>query len=131
MGSAKRQSVAAVLGISVIIGWCSLGVASDRGVNPHLTRPPDIPTERLDRPPPEQDRPILRQSEAVALAKAAVKKELGRPFDEYELKAAVFDPAANSWSVTFYPKEPRVPSEGCVVVFVRADTRGTEVRRCS
>ena len=131
MGWAKRQSVAAVLGVSAMVWWVSLGVAGERGVDPHLSRPPDIPTERLDRPRPEQDRPLLRQSEAVALSRAAAKQELGRSFDEYELTAAVFDPTGNSWSVTFRPKQPRVPSEGCVVVFVRADTRSTDIRRCS
>lgn len=131
MGWEMRQSVAAALGVSAMVWWVSLGVAGERGVDPHLSRPPDISTERLDRPRPEQDRPMLRQSEAVALAKTAVKKELGRLFDEYELKAAVFDPTVNLWSITFYPKGPRVSSEGCVVAFVRADTGGTEVRRCS
>lgn len=127
----KKQGAAAVLGISVAV-WCgSLGVAGERGVPPHLSRPPDISTERLDRPRPEQDRPLLRQSEAVALAKAAAKQELGHSFDEFELTAAVFDPTENSWSVTFRPKQPRVLSEGCVVVFVRADTRATDIRRCS
>lgn len=127
----KKQGAAAVLGISVAVCCGSIGVAGERGMPPHLSRPPDIPTERLDRPRPEQDRPMLRQSEAVALAKAAAKQELGRSFDEFELTAAVFDPTGNSWSVTFRPKQPRVPSEGCVVVFVRADTRATDIRRCS
>jgi uncharacterized UPF0160 family protein len=74
---------------------------------------------------------MIRQSEAVALAKAAGIMDMGGLFDEYELKAAVFDPAKNSWSITFSPKHSRVPSEGCVVVFVRDDTRATDVRRCS
>lgn len=121
----------AVVGISMAL-WCSsIGVAGEGGVSPHLSRPPDIPTERLDRPRPEQDRPMLRQSEAVALAKAAAKQELGSSFDEYEVKAAVFDSTGNYWSITFSPKQVRVPSAGCVVVFVRAETRATDVRRCS
>lgn len=131
MRLSTQQGAAAVLGISVVV-WCgSLGVAGERGVPPHLSRPPDISTERLDHPRPEQDRSMLRQSEAVALANAAAKRELGRSFDEYELTAAVFDPTGNSWSVTFRPKQPRVPSEGCVVVFVHADTSATDIRRCS
>jgi hypothetical protein len=127
----KTLGTVAVLGISVAL-WCrSIGVAGEGGVSPHLSRPPDIPTERLERPRPEQDRPMLRQSEAVSLAKVAAQQSLGRSFDTYELKAAVFDPTAESWSVTFSPKEPRGSSEGCVVVFVRAETRATDVRRCS
>ncbi len=127
----NKRGTVAVLGISVVV-WCgSLGVASEREESPHLLRPPDMSTERLERPRPEQDRPMLRQSEAVALAKAAAKQELGRLFDEYELKAAVFDPTANSWSITFSPQPSRVFPEGCVVVLVRADTRATDVRRCS
>ena len=131
MGSRNRQCVMAVLSVSMVVWRCSLGVAGERGVDPHLSRPPDIPTERLDRPRPEQDRSGLRQSEAVALAKVAVKQELGRLFDEYEVTAAVFDPTVNVWSVTFTPPRARVPSEGCVVVLVRADTRATDVHRCS
>jgi hypothetical protein len=125
-----RQKASGVLSVSVVACWFALGVAGGQGVAPHLSRPPDIPIERLDRPRPEQDRAMLRQSEAVALAKAAAKQELGHSFDEYEVKAAVFDSAGNSWSVTFSPKQVRVPSAGCVVVFVHADTRATDVRRC-
>jgi hypothetical protein len=131
MGSRLRLCAVAVLGASVVLWWGSLAVPGERGVDPHLSRPSDIPTERLDRPRPEQDRSGVRQSEAVALAKAAVRKELGRLLDEYELKAAVFDPTRNAWSVTFTSQQARVPPESCVVVFVHADTRATDVHRCS
>lgn len=131
MGAFKRKPVAAVLGVSVILWLCSLSVAGDRDMDLHLSRPPDIPTERLDRPRSEQDRSTLRQSEAVALASAAAKKKLGRSFDEYRLKAAVFNPSENSWTVTFNPIHLHIPSEACVVVVVRADTRATDVLLCS
>lgn len=131
MGLPSKLNLVGVLSIGVVVCWGALSEAGEQGVAPHLSRPPDIPIERLDRPRPEQDRPMLRQSEAVALAKATATQELGSLFDEYELKAAVFDSSGNYWSITFSPKQVRVPSAGCVVVFVHADTRGTEVRRCS
>ncbi len=127
----RKQKAAAMLSVSVVTCWFSLGVAGEQGVAPHLSRPLDITTERLDRPRPEQDRPMLRQTEAVGLAKAAVTNEQGRSSDDYEVKAAVFDPTGNFWSITLSPKEPRVSPGGCIVVFVRADTRATDIRRCS
>lgn len=131
MGLHNNRCVAVVLGLSVAVGCRSLSVASERGVPPHLSLPSDISTERLERPRPEQDRPMLQQLEAIALAKVAAKQELGGSFDEYELKAAVFDPMAHSWAITFSPPKSRVTPEGCVVVFVQADTRATDIRRCS
>jgi hypothetical protein len=102
-----------------------------------IARPLDVPSERLERPRPEQDRfyrsqptASLRQTDVIALAKSAAKKELGKSFDDYELKAVVFDPTAKIWSVTFDPKPPRRSSEACVIVLVRDDTKDTDVRRC-
>lgn len=115
----------------------SLSMAGKRDMLPQLSRPPDIPTERLERPRPEQDRSVsgqpkagLRQADVIALAKAAAKKELGKSFDDYELKAVVFDPTASTWSVTFDPKPPRRSSEACVIVLVRDDTKDTDLTRC-
>ena len=124
--------IVSLSGLFVVSSW-----AGERGINPQLQRPLDIPTERLERSRPEQDRPVsvqpanLRQTNAIALAKAAAKKELGKSFDDYELKAVVFDPTEKIWSVTFDPKQPRHSSEACVIVFVRDDTKGTELRHCS
>jgi hypothetical protein len=131
MALPTRQKASGVLSVSVVACWFALGAAGEQGAAPHLSRPSDIPIERLDRPRPEQDRPMLRQSEAVALAKAAAKQELGGSFDVYALKAAVFDSTGNFWSITFSPKQGHNLSAGCVVVVVHADTRATEVRRCS
>jgi hypothetical protein len=103
-----------------------------------IARPLDVPSERLERPRPEQDRlyrsqpkAALRQAEVIALAKAAAKKELGKSIDDYELKAVVFDPTAKTWSVTFDPKPPRRSSEACVIVLVHDDTKDTDLSRCS
>jgi hypothetical protein len=115
-----------------------LSIAGEPDMSPHLSRPPDIATERLDRPRPEPDRfnisqsgSRLRQAEAIALAKGAAKQELGRSFDEYDVKAVVFDPTEKVWSITFDPKQSRRSSETCLIVFVRDETKGTELRRCS
>jgi hypothetical protein len=111
--------------------------AGERGINPQLQRPLDIPTERLERPRSEQDRPVsvqqtnLRQTNVIALAKAAAKKELGKSYDDYELKAVVFDATEKIWSVTFDPKQPRHSSEACVIIFVHDDTKDTKLRHCS
>ncbi len=131
MALPTRPKASGVLSVGVVACWFALGAAGEQGGAPHLSRPPDIPIERLDRPRPEQDRPMLGQSEAVALAKAAAKQELGSSFDVYALKAAVFDSTGNFWSITFSPKQGHILSARCLVVFVHADTRATDVRRCS
>jgi hypothetical protein len=127
----------AMLLFGVVEMSSSLGAAGELAGSPHLSRPPDISTERLDRPRPEQDRPgsgqaqaALTQTQVIALAKAAARKELGKSYDEYELKTVVFDPTATLWSVTFDAKPPRRSAEFCVVMLVRDDTKNTEVRRC-
>ena len=115
-----------------------LSDAGAPGAYIQVARPIDIPTERLERPRPEQDRaqrsrqkPVLRHADVIGLAKVAAKKELGKSFDDYELKAVVFDPSTNTWSVTFDPKPPRRSSEGCLIMFVRDDTKDTDLARCS
>jgi hypothetical protein len=116
----------------------SLSIAGEPDMSPHLSRPPDIATERLDRPRPEPDRfnssqsgSRLRQAEAIALAKAAAKQQLGKSFDEYDVKSVVFDPTEKVWSITFDSKQSRRSSETCLIVFVRDETKGTELHRCS
>jgi hypothetical protein len=59
----------------------ALCCAGERHLPPHLTRPPDIRTEWLEQPRPEQDRlageqptASVRQTGATTLAKAATKK---------------------------------------------------------
>ena len=114
----------------------SPALAGEHGVPPHVTRPPDIVTERLERPRPEQDRigerhkPELRQAEAIGIGQSAAKKELGPSFDEYELNVAVYNPATDTWSVTFDPKPPHDPIGVCVIVLVRDDTKETDIHRC-
>ncbi|MFO0707066.1 MAG: hypothetical protein U0412_09450 [Nitrospira sp.] len=99
-------------------------------------RPLDIPSERLERPRPEQDRlpestPRLTQSEVIALAKKAAKKELGKTFSDYDVKSVLYEPSASLWSVTFELAPPRRPSDGCLLVLVHDPDRSTEARRCS
>lgn len=115
----------------------SHGIAGEQPLSPQLSRPLDIPTERLDRPQPEHNRfrgnrapAALKETEVVALAKAAARKELGRSYDEYVLSAVVFDPSAIRWSVTFDAKQPRRSTESCIIVSVRDDTKDTEIRSC-
>ena len=98
-----------------------------------IARPLDVPAERLERPRPEQDRssrPVLTQAEAIKLAKAEAKKELGKRFDEYEVKAAIFDASTGLWSVTFDHSPPDRSSGGCVVVFVHDNDKATDLRLC-
>jgi hypothetical protein len=116
----------------------SLGIAGGPALSPHLSRPLDIPTERLDRPQPEHNRfrddqaqAALKEAEVVVLAKAAASKELGEKYDEYVLKTVVFDPSTILWSVTFDAKVPHRSTESCVIVRVRDNTKDTEVRPCS
>lgn len=133
------RNLSALLAIGYVMSWLGLaGRAGERGVNPQLQRPPDIPTERQERPRPEQDRARcerpgarLSQEEAIGFAKAAAKRELGQSFRDYEVKAVVFDPVAKTWSVTFDPRAPRSGSTGCVIVMVDDDTSDTKAVPCS
>lgn len=113
------------------------GIAGEQPLSQHLSRPLDIPTERLDRPQPEHKRfrndraqAALKEAEVVALAKAAARKELGKSYHEYELKAVAFDPSAVLWAVTFDAKLPRRSTDSCVIVSVRDDTKDTQIRPC-
>ena len=130
--------------VRVVALGCAVGLspflseAGAPGARIQIARPIDIPTERLERPRPEQERaqrnqqkPVLQHAEVIGLAKVAATKELGKSFDDYEVKAVVFDPATSTWSVTFDPKPPRRSSEGCLIVFVRDETKDTDLARCS
>lgn len=120
-GAWLRSIVAAtVMGSILAAGWTPLDA-----------RPLDIPSERLERPRPEQDRRHLTQAEAIALAKKAAKQELGNAFFDYEVKSVLYDPSAELWSVTFEPVPPRRPSGGCLLVLVHDADRSTESRRCA
>lgn len=133
------KSLSALLALGCLLSWPGLpGRAGEGGVHPQLQRPPDIPTERQERPRPEQDRARrerpdarLSQEEAIGLAKAAAKKVLGRSFYDYGVKAVVFDPVAKTWSVTFDPKAPPRGSTGCVIVIVGDETSDTTTAPCS
>lgn len=133
------RSLSALLALDCIMSWPGLaGPAGERGVNPQLQRPPDIPVERQERPRLEQDRARperpdarLSQEDAIGLAKAAAKKELGQSFHDDEVNAVVFDPVAKTWSVTFGPKTPRRGSRGCVIVMVGDATSDTKTVPCS
>lgn len=102
-----------------------------------IARPLDIPAERLERPRPEQDRlgrsqlrPLLSQAEVIQLAKAKAKKELGKRFDDYEVKAVIFESSSGFWSVTFDRTPPRRSPDRCVVVFVHDNDKTTEFQEC-
>jgi hypothetical protein len=112
-------------------------VAAEKGIPPQVQRPPDIATERLDRPqrrpaqsPDVVTQATLTQAEVVRLAKIAAKNEKGKTFDDYDLKSVSFDPTNREWTVSFDPKPPRRPSEECLLVIVKDDTKGTKVLRC-
>lgn len=133
-----RVLICPVMVLVLLACGSEISKAGERGITPPLQRLPDIPTERLERPRPEQDRlsreqqkAALRHAEAIGLAKTAAKKELGKSFDDHELKAVVFDPLTRIWSVTFDPKPPRRASEACLTIFVRDDTKDTNVGHCS
>ena len=121
----------------ILLGQCS-GVAAWAGSAGEsewvqIARPLDVPAERLERPRPEQDRPsrpVLSQSEVIKLAKAEAKKELGKGFDAYEVKAAIFDASTGLWSVTFDRTPPDRSSSSCVVVFVHDNDKAIDLRHC-
>ena len=126
-----------VAGVACAILFGSGGKASGGTVGEsewlQIARPLDIPAERLERPRPEQDRssrPVLSQSEVIKLAKAEAKKELGKGFEEYEVKAAIFDASTGLWSVTFDHTPPDRSSGGCLVVFVHDNDKAIDLRRC-
>lgn len=103
-----------------------------------IARPLDIPSERLERPRPEQDwlsrpplSPLLSQTEVIRLAKVEAKKELGKRFNDYEVKSAIFEASTGLWSVTFDHNPPRRAPDGCVVVFVHDKDKTAEFQPCA
>jgi len=117
-------------------GWPSAEAAVN-GLRLHLPRSPDVPLERLDRPVRDRDRPpksqpqtVLSQAAAIALAKEAMKEELGKAFRAYEVKSVVFDAGKKEWSVLFEPTAAPKPAVGCATVFVDDETRETMLLRC-
>lgn len=131
MNGMARSAIAAcaMLILFLLAGERAAGETID------MARPLDIPTERLERPRPEQERSLrsraaLEPAAVVKWAKQRAKKELGPAFDDYELKAVVFDPTTRLWSVTFDPKRHRGATAACLIVFVQDDTHDTEVGRC-
>lgn len=103
-----------------------------------IARPLDIPAERLERPRPEQDRlsrpqsgPALSQAEVITIAKAEARKELGKRFNEYEIKSVIFELSTGLWSVTFDRNQVHRSPDGCVVVFVQDKDKTAEVQRCA
>ena len=128
--------------IVMLLGHSSWGneLAENAGESEWLqmARPLDVPAERLERPRPEQDRfsrpqfsPRLSQAEVIRLAKTEAKKELGKRFDDYEVKSVIFDSSTGLWSVTFDPNPPRRSPDGCLVVFVHDKEKATEFQHCT
>lgn len=132
----------AVTAIVMLLGFSSRGnvLAGDAGESEWLqmARPLDVPAERLERPRPEQDRlsrpqfsPLLSQAEVIRLAKTDAKKELGKRFDDYEVKSVIFEFSTGLWSVTFDHNLPRRSPDGCLVVFVHDKDKTTEFQHCT
>jgi hypothetical protein len=128
--------------IVVLLGHSSWGnvLAGNAGESEWLqiARPLDIPSERLERPRPEQDRlsrpplsPTLSQAEVIKLAKAEARKELGKRFNDYEIKSVIFESSTGLWSVTFDRHPPRRSPDGCVVVFVHDKDKTTNLQHCT
>lgn len=115
----------------------SIGNAAERDWL-QIARPLDIPAERLERPRPEQDRlsrpqfsPALSQAEVIKIAKTEARKELGKRYDDYEIKSVIFESSTGLWSVTFDRNQaPRSP-DGCVVVFVHDKDKTAAVQSCA
>ncbi len=115
----------------------SVGFAGERDWL-QIARPLDVPAERLERPRPEQDRlsrpqsnPSLSQAEVIKIAKAEARKELGKRFDDYEIKSVIFESSTGLWSVTFDRSQAHRSPDGCVVVFVHDKDKTAEVQRCA
>lgn len=126
----------------MLLGLCSGGnvPAGDAGESEllQMTRPLDVPAERLERPRPEQDRfsrpqvsSLLSQAEVIRLAKAEAKKQLGKRFDDYEVKSVIFESSTGLWSVTFDHNPPRRAPDGCVVVFLHDKDKTTKFQHCT
>jgi len=108
--------------------WPANSMNADIGVQ-RVARPLDVPSERLERPRHPVP-PLLSHAEVIGLAKAVAKKELGKRFDDVEVKSVVFEPGTGLWSVSFDPKPPRRPSDGCLIVFVHDKDKSTDLQHC-
>jgi len=113
-------------------------LASEPILPPQLQRPPDSGALRLDRPQREEHRTTRReghatldQAEAIKLAKATGKKEVGKQFDDYDLKAVIFEPQDREWSVLFERRPPRAGAHECFYVYVDDETKETRFQPCS
>ncbi len=121
-----------------ILEWTSLTPTAEDRLSSHVMRPPDTRIDPLERPRPEQEAPTsvstsarLRQSDVVALAKTLARKELGRSYDDYDLRAPVFDPMTQFWSVTFVRSASHRVSEACLLVLINDESREATSRPCS
>lgn len=132
----------AVIAIVMLLGFSSGGNvqagSADEDDWLQIARPLDVPAERLERPRPEQDRlsrprfsSMLSQIEVVKLAKVEAKKELGKRFNDYEIKSVIFEPTTGLWSVTFDHNPPRRSPDGCLIVFVHDKDKTTEFQHCT
>ena len=128
----------AMLAIFFLVdGGGTIEAASYQGQNLCFHRPPGVPLERFHRPVRETDRPqapkrlsVLTQTEAIAIAKIAAKKELGTTFQRYEVRSVFFDPTRREWSVSFDLPSRQRNATSCVTVFVHDETRTPDVLRC-
>lgn len=118
--------------MAALFNW--VWAAGGRGGSALLDRPLDVQADRMERTRRERAdavKPELDQSEVVALAKSAVKKELGKGFEDYELKSVLFEPATREWTVAFDPKSAKRDQASCLYVSVLDTTKTTQLRRCS
>jgi hypothetical protein len=117
-------------------GHVPAGIAGERAWL-QIARPLDVPAGRSELSRPEQDRvsrsqagPTLSQAEVLRLAKVEAKKELGKRFNDYEIKSVIFEPTTGLWSVTFDHNPPHRSPDGCLVLFVRDKDKTTELQHC-
>ena len=94
--------------------------------------------ERLERPRPEQGAatPVpssarLHQSDVVALARTLAGNELGKSYEDHDLRDALFDPMTKSWSVRFIRRASHRASETCLLVLINDESRVATTRPCS
>lgn len=120
---------------AVIGFWCEADPVRAQPVDAtgfpiYAQKPPDVQLDRMERDPKIR-RPELTQADVVHLAKAAATQEMGKAFDDYELKTVLFDASGREWSVAFELKPPKRESNSCLYVTVVDATKVTTVRRCS
>lgn len=141
----RSAATASVLGSAIAImlalgsGGAALAGRAGEGEAAWLkiARPLDVPAERLERPRPEQDRlsrpqfsPALSQAEVIKSAKAKARKELGKRFNDYEVRSVIFESSTSLWLVTFDRNSPHRSPDGCVVVFVHDKDKTIDLQRC-